>query len=158
MSLSPADFLTQLLEHTGLQAGEFSVDEKEEKNTIFLTINAPESESGILIGVHGETLSSLQRITRLSFMSSLPDTKIVININDYRQKREEKLKSLIETVAQRVLTTGQSHTFPTYFPSYERFFIHTFLGDNEKFKDLESVSSGLGRDRRLTIQLKNQAS
>ena len=90
MSLSPADFLTQLLEHTGLQAGEFSVDSKEDGNNIFLTINAPESESGILIGVHGETLSSLQRIARLSFINSLPDTKIVININDYRQKREEK--------------------------------------------------------------------
>lgn len=155
MSLSPADFVNQLLEHTGLDPASFKVEVVDEDQWLKINIAVAEEESGILIGVHGETLSSLQRLVRLAYLTTLADKKIVVNINDYRERREEKLKSMVESVAERVLATGQPHTLPSYLPSYERFFIHTLLSSDDKYAGLTSSSTGMGRDRRLTIAVKS---
>lgn len=155
MSLSPADFVSQLLEHAGLDPASFKIETLDQDQWLKINISVSEEESGILIGVHGETLSSLQRLVRLAYLDTVTDKKIVININDYRERREEKLKNMVESVAERVLQTGQPHTLPSYLPSYERFFIHTMLSGDEKYAGLTSSSTGVGRDRRLTIAVKS---
>lgn len=146
-------FLKQLLEHCGL-APELVDVEVDDQDVMEVTINLPEDESGLFIGHRGETLGSLQRICRVVFQESVGDKKLVLNINDYRQRRAERLKELAHQAGESVLETGQEYVFRTYFPPYERFLIHTALSEDERFSELESSSFGSGRDRRLVVNFK----
>lgn len=148
-------FLTQLSEHCGVAADELFVDVKEDGEHLRVAITVPEQDSGIFIGYHGETLDSLQRLVRIIFQEEYPDHKIMVNLNEYREQREDRLREITESVADRVLETGESYTFNSYFPAHERFIIHSCLADNEKYAELESVSDGTGKQRKLTIQFKN---
>lgn len=147
-------FLTQLCEHCGLETDQIEVSVVEENGQVVIQLTLPESESGLFIGYRGETLSSIQRLLRLVFQEELQDKKCVLNINDYREQRSEKLQQLTESVAQRVLESGQSYTFNSHFPSYERFLIHSIISSNPDFSELESVSEGEGKLRALTIRKK----
>lgn len=150
-------YLSQLLEHCGFAADQVQVEVQEEENQISVQINLDENESGAVIGYHGEGLESIQRMARVVFSSQYPDKKIVINVNDYRQKRNEKLEELTAKAAEKVLRTGQPFTFRSYLPAYERFVVHTTLSENSDFKGLESISAGEGKSRRLTIQKASKA-
>lgn len=147
-------FVTQLCEHCGLEADQVEISIVEENDTTIINLALPEEESGLFIGYRGETLLSLQRLIRLVFQEELGDKKYVLNINEYREQRNKKLQELTESVARKVLETGNPYTFNSYFPSYERFLIHSIISTNPEFAGLESVSEGEGKTRLLTIQLK----
>lgn len=147
-------FLTQLCEHCGLETDQIVIDIVEENESTIINISLPEDESGLFIGYRGETLASIQRMLRLVFQEEMQNKKYVLNINDYREQRTEKLQQLTESVARKVLETGKPYTFNSFFPSYERFLIHSIISDNEEFSKLESISEGEGKLRMLTIQLK----
>lgn len=148
-------FSNQLCEHCGIEANTFTVSLEETDDTIQVNLELDAEDSGIFIGTHGETLDSLQRLLRIIFMDD-QEKKIVVNINNYREQRKEKLTELTQSVAQRVLDSGNPYTFRSFMPAYERFIIHSTLSENENFNSqLESVSQGEGKYRRLTIQLKD---
>ncbi|NCN06317.1 MAG: KH domain-containing protein [Candidatus Pacebacteria bacterium] len=146
-------FLTQLCEHCGLTTDSVSYSEEQVENTKKITLTVPEEDSGLFIGFHGETLDSLQRLLRIIFQESA-DEKIIVNINDYRQQRETHLQELTKLAVERVLQGESVYTFHSYLPAYERFIIHTALAEIPEAAELESVSTGSGRDRRLSIQRK----
>ncbi len=146
-------FLTQLCEHCGLASDVIEYSEAQNEKNKQITLSVPEDDSGLFIGFHGETLESLQRLVRIIFQESA-DEKIVLNINDYRQQREDRLKELTKEAVERVLSGEPVYTFHSYLPAYERFIIHTALGEMSEAAELESISVGDGRDRRLQIQRK----
>ncbi|MDQ5951442.1 MAG: hypothetical protein QG639_723, partial [Patescibacteria group bacterium] len=82
------------------------------------------------------------------------DKKIVLNVNTYRQDRADRLREITESVAQKVLETGNPYTFQSFLPAHERFIIHTTLSEMPENDQIESVSEGEGKMRRLTIQKK----
>lgn len=147
-------FLTQLSEHCGISADDLKVEVQEDGEYLRVSVLVPEEDSGLFIGYHGETLDSIQRMVRIIFQDEYPDHKIMVNLNDYRQQREDRLTEITESVADRVLETGESYTFNSYFPAHERFVIHSFLAQNAKYAELESISEGSGKNRKLTIQFK----
>lgn len=147
-------FVRQLCEHCGVDPETITVSVDETDDMMSVLVSLPEEESGRFIGFHGETLESIQRVLRVVFSKELPDKKIVLNINHYRQDRERKLQELTRNVAERVLESGEHYTFQSYLPAHERFIIHTTLGELADAEKLESVSEGMGKDRRLTIRLK----
>ncbi len=147
-------FLTQLSEHCGVPVDETQVEVTEDGEYLRVVMTVPQDDSGVFIGYHGETLDSLQRVTRIIFQEEYPDHKITVNLNEYREQRQERLKEITESVADRVLETGESYTFNSHFPAHERFIIHSSLAANEKYVELESVSEGDSRNRKLTIQFK----
>ena len=147
-------FLTQLSEHCGVPADDITVTVEEDGEYLRVVATVPQDESGIFIGYHGETLDSLQRIVRIIFQEEYPEHKIMLNLNEYREQREDRLKEITDSVAERVLETGESYTFNSYFPAHERYIIHSFLAAEEKYVGLESVSEGNGKNRKLTIQHK----
>lgn len=149
-------FLTQLCEHCGLETDQVSIDMVEEESSTVVTINLPEEESGLFIGYRGETLASIQRMVRLVFQEEISDKILEVTVNDYRERRRLKLKELVEGAAEKVLETGRPHTFSSYFPSNERFLIHSIISSEPAFSELESISSGEGKTRLLTIQLKSK--
>ncbi len=150
------EFLTQLAQHCGVETTDEILQISEDEQFVTATFQLPEEESGRFIGFHGEGLASLQRVARLIFEEQYPEKKIVININDYRERRQAQLGEKTKNIVQRVLETGRPFTFQHYLPSHERFVIHTALGNLPEANEVESVSEGEGSARRLTIRLKQQ--
>jgi len=151
MKMQIQDYLTRLLEHAGVQDLTVNIQENEEQLEIQLDV--PEEDVGVLIGYHGETLSSIQRILRIIYRDEI-EKRISLNINDYKEKRQEKLESLADNFAMKVLETGREETLP-FLPANERFVIHSIIGENEKYATLETISEGEGRNRRLVIKIKS---
>lgn len=148
------NYLTNVCKHSGLDADQLEVKINEADDVITAEITVPPEESGLLIGFHGETLSALQRLTRVVFQEELKDKRLVVNVNQYREQRAEKLREMAENAATQVLETGRPYRF-SRLPAHERFVIHSTISDGEEFTELESVSEGEGRDRVLTIRLKS---
>ncbi len=146
------DYFSQLCQHCGISALSVTEVDTADKKEVLISVD-PE-DAGMLIGRGGETILSLQRLARASFASQFPGQRLVINVNDYRQQREEKLTQILRDVAQRALDTNQSVAFPLQISSAERFFVHSKLTEMTEFSSLESVSVGDGRARRLIVQPK----
>lgn len=152
-------FLTQLCEHCGLAQEDIKLDVEHLDNEIILTLEVPEDDSGIFIGHHGEGIDSLQRVLRIIFQDKENpemDKKITLNINKYREKRVDRLKDLTYTLANKVLETGRPYSFNSFLPAHERYIVHSTLSEESGFEELESISSGEGRNRILTIQMKKK--
>ena len=151
-------FLTQLCEHCGLSKDDIGVSVDENDGKMIINLSIPEEDSGIFIGHHGDSIDSIQRVLRIVFQKEFEDKRVSLNINDYREKREDRLKDLTYSVANRVMDTGEEHMFNSYLPAHERFIIHSTLSKEEGFNELESVSDGVGRNRKLVIRLKSNES
>ena len=122
---------------------------KIEDYTIYIDING--NASGMLIGYRGETLNSLQSIlSNIGNKNSNEKIKILVDIENYRAKREKVLDELAKKVAKTVLKTGKSITLEPMTP-YERKIIHNSL---QSFKNIENYSIGEGNNRRVVISKK----
>lgn len=146
-------YLTKLCKHVGLLEEQFSIElaEVEEDDLIKAKLVLPEEESGLFIGYHGETLQAIQRVARVSFYDELEGKIFKLNVNDYREQRQEQLSRKVSRVAQRVQESGEAYTF-SYLTANDRYLVHTTLGEEERFSDLVSESSGEGKHRYLTIR------
>jgi spoIIIJ-associated protein len=147
-------FLTQLCEHCGLSTEEIKIDIVENEERTIINLDVPEEDSGIFIGHHGDSIDSIQRIIRVIFQKEFEGKRVVLNINGYREKREDRLKDLTYSVANKVLDTKREHDFHNFLPAHERYIIHATLAAEAEFSELESVSEGVGRNRKLVIRLK----
>jgi len=106
-------------------------------------------ETGILIGYHGETLSAFQLILGLIVYKKLGSwVRIVVNVGDYRERREETLKQMALRAAERVRQTGEAVSLP-FLNTGERRIIHLTLQDNP---EVFTESEGEGENRRLIIK------
>lgn len=143
------DFTDQLLAHMGVTDIQVHVEETDSFYEVNLATD--EQQSGMLIGYHGETIASLQKVLSLVFREKLEsDKKIVVNINDYKQKREAAVSTMADRLAERVLETGQPQVLPS-LPANERLIVHMMFKDHP---ELQTQSEGEGNQRRLVISLK----
>jgi spoIIIJ-associated protein len=149
------DYLIKLCKHVGLTEDQFTVEIDDGEEMMSAKISLPEEESGLFIGYHGETLQAIQRMIRISFFDLLKDKGFQLNVNDYREQREEQLTERVKEIAGRVLETGESYTF-SYLTAQDRYLIHTILSDNEELAGLTSKSEGEGKQRYLTIFVKTE--
>lgn len=121
----------------------------EEDNRYLVKLQS--EEPNLLIGYHGQTLSALQLIISLAVQkTSSVWTPIILDIGDYRQRREEQLRRLALSVAQRVRFSGQPQTL-SRLSAAERRIIHLTLAEDEM---VETLSEGEGQDRHLVIRSK----
>ena len=140
----------QILEHLGISAQiNAAKDEKGEAYQLDLSGEG----LGVLIGYHGEVLSSLQLILGLSayrkFGEWLP---LAVDADNYRKGREEKLRALSETAIDKVRFLLRPVSLPP-MPANERRIVHMVISE---FNDVVSESAGEGRDRHVVIRLKAQ--
>ena len=104
-----------------------------------------------MIGYRAETLNALQNIIISALKKHVQySARVLLNINGYREKRDETLKQLAEKIAKTVIRTGKSVTLEP-MSAYERKIIHYQLGDKEKIK---TYSIGEEPHRRVVIALK----
>src|SRR3989344_3174004 len=134
-----AQFLTQL----GYTSPYEVIVTLDETNNIY-QVNITTSDPAILIGYHGDTISSLQLLLAQHLHSQTQEwTSISINVNDYRQRREQALQAMADTVVARVVATGQPEALPP-LPANERRIIHVYLTDHPQ---VVTESQGEGRFR-----------
>lgn len=107
---------------------------------------------GILIGRRGETLSALQYLVNLIVSRRLKGrVGVVVDVEGYRQRRYESLRSLARRLAEQVKSTGRSVTLEP-MPPNERRIIHLELKDNP---DVATQSMGQGEERKIAILSKS---
>jgi len=122
-----------------------------EKNEGHVVVNITGTDLGILIGRRGDTLEALQFLTNLAVAKKLADrSRIVIDVEGYRKRREETLISLAKRLADRVKKSGNRVVLEPMSPQ-ERRIIHTAL-QNEW--NVSTFSEGEEPNRRVVISLK----
>lgn len=138
-------YLMTILE--GLKIVDPKIDAKYEEGVITMDLDC--EDYGIVIGHRGETLDSIQYLLSLVMKKSkLEYVRVVINVGNYREKRNETLRHLAAKNAAYVLRTGRRYTFEPMNP-YERRIIHTAV---QEIEGVESRSVGYNQDRRVVIE------
>ena len=108
-------------------------------------------ENALLIGKHGNTLSSLEYVlTQLVSTKEGSFTRIIVEVGGYREEREEYLENLAEKIKQEVLETGVQKSLRGLKP-WERRVVHMYLSTDPS---LATESVGEGRDRELLVSKK----
>ena len=131
------EYLQQLLDL--LLFDNYEIELAQDNQTVSIKIILPEEDSGILIGRHGETLTALRRLIRTVFLEEIQDRRIVINVNDYRDQREEKIRALIEKGIARIQATGDVYRLYRLNPA-ERFFVHNLVSSEPAYQGFTSYS------------------
>ncbi len=112
-------------------------------------INGP--ELGILIGRRGDTLDALQYLTNLAVSKILSErVRIIVDVEGYRQRREETLVRLAKRLSEKVKRTGIRVVLEPMNP-HERRIIHTSLQEETR---ISTFSEGDDPNRRVVISLK----
>ena len=120
-------------------------------NPLTLNIRGIHENLGLLIGRRGETLAALQLLVSLIVgHRTRHRMRIIIDAENYRERREENLRSLALRVAQQVRNYRRSIALEA-MPPHERRIVHIALADS---KDISTESIGEGEARRVVISLK----
>lgn len=140
------EFLRIFIEKLGSKL-EYTI--KLEENEILVDING--EDCGSLIGYRGETLNAMQTlISSIANKKVKERIKVILDIQNYREKREKNLIELAEKVSKTVLRNGKNITLEPMSP-YERKIIHSALQENSR---IETYSIGEGDNRRVVIAKK----
>lgn len=127
----------------------YNITENIEDSFIEVDLSGESSKS--LIGYRGEVLNSFQVILNsVANKGANEKIRIILNISNYRQKREKALEELAEKVSKTVLKTGKSITLEPMM-AYERKIIHNRLQSSKKVK---TYSVGEDPYRRVVISKK----
>lgn len=113
-----------------------------------ICVNITGEESGLLIGYRGDVLNSLQTIlSSIANKNSDSKIKVILDIENYRNKRKETLENLAIKIAKTVSKTGKPITLEP-MGAYERKIIHSKLQDN---KYVTTHSIGEEPNRKVVI-------
>lgn len=118
-------YLTAISKELGAPA---LVKVKREADVVMLNLET--AKQGLIIGKHGKVLNALQYLSQV-FLHRVAENKIsvVINVGDYRQRRQEILERLAKRTADKVRQTKQP-VFLEPMPAFERKQIHSVLSSN----------------------------
>lgn len=123
-----------------------------EEGEVYQVMIKAEEEAPTVIGRHGETIRAIQKILEVVFYKKFSSpVKLLVNVNDFREKQKSKLEATAQELADKTLET-KTPSFLSNLSSYERKVIHEYITAN--YPNLSSYSEGEGRDRKLVIGLK----
>jgi spoIIIJ-associated protein len=148
------EIVRELLAYMGIEADVVAVDnpstmplDADDPPTIFIDVLG--HDLGMLIGRRGDHLSQLQYLVNLIANRRLESwTRIVIDVEGYRTRREESLIGLAERVGRQVARSRRPIMLEP-MPPNERRIVHLTLRTNP---DVTTESSGEGNMRRVTVQ------
>lgn len=144
---SPAlDFLREMTAKMDLD-----VEVKAMVNEDCLYFDISGKDSGTIIGKRGQTLDSIQYLTSLVANKDKENyRRVIVDAENYREKRERTLEQLANRLADKVLRTGKSVRLEPMNP-YERKVIHATLQRNA---GVTTRSEGEEPYRRVIIEQK----
>jgi spoIIIJ-associated protein len=110
--------------------------------------NLKADNPGVIIGKKGQNLESMQFLVD-KIVNKLSDdrVRVLIDIEDYLERRKQNLRSIALRYAEKVKKTGKPSTIGQ-LSSYERRFIHIALRDDRKVR---TQSMGEGYYRKLVV-------
>ena len=107
---------------------------------------------GALIGRRGQTLDSLQYLTTLALNKKTDDfIPVVVDVGDYRKKRQESVERTALSTMQKVIKTGRKIILNPMTPA-ERRLVHMALSE-----ETEVITYSIGDEprRKVVIDVKN---
>ncbi len=108
-------------------------------------------DCGLLIGREGLTLAAIQYFaSRIASRRLEASVRVQLEVGDYRQRQDEKLRELALMLAQKVLDTGRSFSTRP-LSSYHRRIVHMCLRDVE---GVQTRSTGDGAMKRVVVMRK----
>lgn len=147
---SAAEYLTAVLK--GMGVAELSMEAfRTKEDEIIFELDCGD-DYGVVIGRRGDTLDSIQYLTRLVANKQKQESeylRITINVGNYREKRKTTLRELAKKNSEKVLKYGRNVTFEPMNP-YERRIIHTAV---QEIEGVTSYSVGADAGRRVVISL-----
>lgn len=134
----------ELLERMNIEAKIYLLEEDDDK--IVIEIESP--ESAIIIGKKGKNLEAIQTIVNVIMNRDFDVwTKVMIDIGNYRNRREKSLKKYCIRIANQVKETQTEELLEPMNP-FERRIIHIALKEME---GIETISEGEGTIKRIRI-------
>lgn len=138
-------FANGILLKMNITSGKVNVDI--DNNIYHVTINNSK-DAGFIIGKEGKMLDSIQHL--LNQMVNKAEKKkiqVIIDVDEYRERRKKALSEKVESIANRVKETGKSYTFEPLHAS-NRKVVHQQI---EKDKHLRTRTIGDGTRKRVVI-------
>lgn len=141
-------FLQGMFQTIGL---DISIQTIEETDKLYVEIIS--DSAGIIIGKRGKTLEALQLITNIIVNKDKDKwIKVILDIENYRDKRENTLTDLAVKVASKVKKTGKFQILEPMNP-FERRIIHMALQNDPR---IVTKSEGAGNLKKVKIYLRRR--
>jgi spoIIIJ-associated protein len=139
--------LEQLMVHLGFEAT-VEVDSGETSRLNVVGTGDEKEALGALIGRKGERLSALQHLVNLMLSKQVGTwTRVLVDVEDYRGRRERQLRDLANRAAARVVETGKMLQLEP-MPALERRWVHLTLRDHP---NVATQSIGEEPNRRVVL-------
>ncbi|WP_424769347.1 RNA-binding cell elongation regulator Jag/EloR [Paenibacillus sp. sgz302251] len=140
-------FLREVAGTMGLQV---NIDRKQTREGTLLAVSGS-GDLGMLIGRRGQTLDALQYLVNIvANRYSDNHLRIVLDAEDFRERRRKTLEDLSERLAGRVIRTRKEVVLEPMSP-HERKVIHSQLQNHPRVK---TFSKGDEPNRRVVIALR----
>lgn len=138
------EFLKNIIKNMGIEVK----TEVSTKNDI-TTIKIYSSENPLIIGKNGQNLEALTTIVRQYIRNITPNgPRIVIDVEDYKDRQIKRLERLAKNLARDVLKTKVDVEMDN-MNSYERRAVHNVLTN---FKNIKTESVGEEPNRHIVIK------
>jgi spoIIIJ-associated protein len=119
-----------------------------------IKVSIDASNNAILIGKNGQTLQAINTVVKGAVNSYFKHRfQCVVDINNYKQDRYEKVRSMANRIAKNVQRTKIAAVLDP-MPNDERKIVHQTLS---KMRNIKTESEGEGRNRRLRIYYNQSA-
>lgn len=142
-----AENVRKIIELLGVSASA----EVSQEDTSFL-VDISSEDSPLLIGKYGANLEALQFVlaVRLKTLSGNDDFEVFVDVDNWRKQREDKLRNMAGSIAEKVLQTGMPENIYNLKPS-ERKVIHSTLSEHS---GVTTISEGEEPNRYLIVKPK----
>ena len=143
--------LEELLDKLKMDYSNITISEDDHENYI---INISSNDPSPLIGYHGNNIHAIQHILKVICWKKTKNTQfnILLDIDDYRKRREEQAINLTERKIEYVRQNGRPQHLPAMSP-YLRRKVHLHCM-SPGFEDIETISQGENDKRHIIIKLK----
>ena len=114
--------------------------------------NIQTEKKGLVIGKHGKIINSLETLAQvMTHQHVRPHVKVIVNVGNYRERRQETLARLAQKIADQVSKSKQP-VFLDPLPAAERKIIHAQLA---KYSSISTHSEGKEPHRYLVVSYKD---
>ncbi|MES2308721.1 MAG: R3H domain-containing nucleic acid-binding protein [Verrucomicrobiota bacterium] len=146
--MSPRELLECMLGHLGFI---FQVEEIQRGEHLILNIQTRDSRK--LIGRDGHVLEEMQYLlNRLISGKDDHSSRVMIDVEGYRQKEQQLLIERAKALAERALKEQETQMLPS-MNAFERFLVHQEFKDHPQIKSRSIETQG--KLKQIALELRN---
>ena len=136
-------YVEDLLSFFGINVAVYSTIEDD-----VIQLSVPSTSiNSLLIGKNANNLRALQHVVSMTLVARNAEvTRVNIDVADYKRQRADKIEHQAEQWIRQVRATGKERILD--LNAADRRVVHRFASD---YSDIETFSTGEGRERRLHI-------